>query len=967
MHVEPSRIRRLTPVLALLWLLLQSAAPAWGATPEDPLAQQSTKQEQIRTSASRVGQQLDQVLTEFDLNGISGEDVKVLKAIRGVLHRLTEEEMQTVLRYLGEARKDANPAAQQVAEAFSGQRNIITQLRQLLSEYQRQQAVYDIAQRLRELATRQTDNMRLAVWLSRQVERKDPSQFQETQRLNLQLQETEETSLRAETAQVIEQLDRLVQQSGDAATAERSRKALDLARDSGLLKSVETAVNDLKAARMLGAAGNEKRARDQMREVARLLTQSLDKRDALREAIRELDAAMDRQRSITDTTRKLATREEATKRETEQAEVVDSSDLVRKDVTDLAPAAAEHLQAATDRMQDARGALSSGDSPTRVREQAVAQQIEALTKMEQARRELIDQLNKADAPPALPEKALAAIDALMQRVRELIQRQETLKKTTAGLAPDKLTAQAPPQGDIKDATQETQKLASSPSPEAAEALQEAAGHMQLSQKSLADGKNQPEAQQAALDALSRAERALVRQQEALEKAKEELAGLEVLLQKLIAIILDQQDLFNVTAKAAAKSQKTPMPVEVNQQLVLGERTRQLSGEVQKPVPKAAEHLDSAGGVMNHARELLTKPDPADAQPKQSAALKELYAARKEIERKINQLKDELGEDSEDSGSLEDAADAIAQAQKDTQEALAQLQKGAANAMQTLKEKQEQVSADLAQPMLEAPATKVAKRESDAAAKRLGSADLASAIASMKAALQAMKQGIQANQPLVTEGAPNMPTVAESQQEVLKLAETLSEGMKNASKDAMQKAAQALDRAGKKIRPLSSGKNGKLPAAAQNALEAAQEDLDNGSAEAGEMQGQQAQGSAQRASQNLAQAQAAIALAQSGLGSDSQQQQAGNSQGQGKKPGQGKTKRGQQGQPGPQGDGREGNWRGQGGADGVTQNVTGSSRFTGLPARDRAAIQQSQGESYPQEYAPLVEQYLRNLSDQAEPK
>lgn len=199
-----------------------------------------------------------------------------------------------------------------------------------------------------------------------------------------------------------------------------------------------------------------------------------------------------------------------------------------------------------------------------------------------------------------------------------------------------------------------------------------------------------------------------------------------------------------------------------------------------------------------------------------------------------------------------------------------------------------------------------------------------------------------------------------------MAQTLASAMKNASSASMQKASDALQRAGKKLRPLSAGQKGRLPPAAQSEVEAAQEDADRGAAEAGEQQGGPAQASAQQASQHLAQAQAALALAQSGLSSDSQQQ-ASNSQGQGKKPGQGRTKRSQQGQPGPQGDGREGNWKGQGGADGPTQTAAGSSRFTGLPARDRAAIQQSQGEAYPQEYAPLVEQYLRNLADQAESK
>nr|MDQ3622820.1 hypothetical protein [Verrucomicrobiota bacterium] len=37
-------------------------------------------------------------------------------------------------------------------------------------------------------------------------------------------------------------------------------------------------------------------------------------------------------------------------------------------------------------------------------------------------------------------------------------------------------------------------------------------------------------------------------------------------------------------------------------------------------------------------------------------------------------------------------------------------------------------------------------------------------------------------------------------------------------------------------------------------------------------------------------------------------------------------------------------------------------FAGLPPRDRAAIEQGQAEKYPEEYGPLVEQYLRNLAE-----
>lgn len=39
----------------------------------------------------------------------------------------------------------------------------------------------------------------------------------------------------------------------------------------------------------------------------------------------------------------------------------------------------------------------------------------------------------------------------------------------------------------------------------------------------------------------------------------------------------------------------------------------------------------------------------------------------------------------------------------------------------------------------------------------------------------------------------------------------------------------------------------------------------------------------------------------------------------------------------------------------------SSAFAALPARERAVIEQSQAEKYPQEYGTQVEQYLLNLA------
>jgi len=141
-----------------------------------------------------------------------------------------------------------------------------------------------------------------------------------------------------------------------------------------------------------------------------------------------------------------------------------------------------------------------------------------------------------------------------------------------------------------------------------------------------------------------------------------------------------------------------------------------------------------------------------------------------------------------------------------------------------------------------------------------------------------------------------------------------------------------------------------------------------------------------------QAAAALALAEAGVGTDAAQgdpsqqgQQPGQQgQGQGQTPGQGQAQgqsqaqgQGQaqgvgqgQGQPkapgqaNGKGKGEVGNWQGSGGADGERREAKGGGSFIGLPKRDRNAILQSQTEKYPEEFGSLVEQYLKNLSDQA---
>jgi hypothetical protein len=144
------------------------------------------------------------------------------------------------------------------------------------------------------------------------------------------------------------------------------------------------------------------------------------------------------------------------------------------------------------------------------------------------------------------------------------------------------------------------------------------------------------------------------------------------------------------------------------------------------------------------------------------------------------------------------------------------------------------------------------------------------------------------------------------------------------------------------------------------------------AQAAAQNGEQAKAGAQQGAQDIAAILAALAQAQAGLTAQS---------GNGPMPGQ----PGQQGpphqgnHPGNQPGGHPGQEPGRSGSkaaqnyqptgEGAVQKGTRPTsakpaNFARLPARERAAIEQAQSEKYPEEYGPLVEQYLRNLASES---
>src|SRR5437667_968200 len=214
------------------------------APASDRILQQELKQQQIRAATQKVGEQLAAIITEFERNQISGEDVKVLQAIRSVLGKLSAEEMEKVISLLREARTtdDAVGSTRRVADAFSGQKTIITQLHQLLLEYQRQQALYELALRLKELAARQTSNMRLGVGLAKSARGNSINDLGENQKLSLQLQHTEQSALKDEVGLVVTKLEKMAGEIEGGTTVDRPKAAMQQAKEGALTATLGAAV-----------------------------------------------------------------------------------------------------------------------------------------------------------------------------------------------------------------------------------------------------------------------------------------------------------------------------------------------------------------------------------------------------------------------------------------------------------------------------------------------------------------------------------------------------------------------------------------------------------------------------------------------------------------------------------------------------------------------------------------------------
>jgi hypothetical protein len=958
-------------------------------TLDTQLRDAQTQQEHLRAESQHICEQLDSLVAEFHDNGLEGgTDFKTLVAIRAVVGNLTEKQMSQVISLLDRAGAAGGSQAIRLAvDAHTDQNNILAQLQTLLKQYQQQQSIVDFADRFAKLADRQKANLDSIIQCSRQMRDRQPNDqvVHDTLQFLSQVLSSDQATLQADVTTALADLATFASNSD---TADPAHQAQDLATNDQLDVVLENSVQSLKGALLYSAAGQEKTARDILRDISRRLGMPSDEIGRLRQAEKEIDQEIDDQQQVAQQSADLdrdKTQTDAT--ESHQADVVASADLTREDLTALDSSAAPTMQKAEEQMQEARSAISRQDLPD-----AATMQQAAIDQLQQAKSAVAQEIQREEAPANQGQDNLSKLQDLKATSRQLKEAQDMLNQTSmyADNGAAKQTA-ADQQAHLEQQVQQLQQRASDASPQAAPKLAEAASQMDKAQKALAQGDNARAAnpQRDASKALDQVQKQLDQDLAKMQTQAAQEKQMEDLRDKLQQIVVGQVKVQGDTGiAAAARDGSVPKLVPAQTQLASDTSTvqQQLSADnaaVAPPLTDAETNMDSA------AKSLAASDAKSAVQP-QTDAIADLYKALAALNRQIQQFQQALGQQP----NTADAMNNLSRQLNNTQHQLAQVQDNlnqptttqpdpqqAAEQLQQMQQAQQQIAQHLQQMVQNAQGAdqkqlQQAQNAARQAATDLGQNNLLQARQNMGRATDRMQQA-QQNQPQQGQQAnqngnvqPGQADQQGGQQASAQLQQLLQQQAQLEQQlgiqAGQQQPATALNNLAQQMGQMAATSLASAaPADAVQGMQAAQQAMAAAAVQAAAGQKQQAQVAASQAQTAIAQAQAALGMAQSGLGRQATGQPGQPGQQTGSQQPDQVSNQGQQSDENnpsqTTGDLMNPNEKGVTGTDHADRDNASAGAYTALPARDRQALTQSEREKYPQAYSSMVEGYLSNLS------
>ena len=621
---------------------------------------------------------------------------------------------------------------------------------------------------------------------------------------------------------------------------------------------------------------------------------------------------------------------------------------------------------------------------------AEAQLLKAVAE-EKAARDALRRLAREVAPPQ--DKAAALREAERELGKLAEEQREIAANARHATEAKQLPALEAPQGDVAFRSDLLAQDLKKDAAAAAQALKAAHEKMQDARVGMAE--------QNASAALKGAQEALDQLEAAHARLAQEAARAEALAGKSGDPVKDLQTLQHQTERLAQQQAAAARNPDKSAQPALAQQAAQLAQRAEAIAPQAAPSMQQAAA---DARQAAQAAQPAQAAAAQQAAAQNLQQAAQQLAQQAaaaQQAQQQLAAAEQAAAALAEIIIAEQQLELETAKTLAQAKPNAPADYKTYGAKQTQIRAqtdafktNLA-PSLDAATAPLneANAAMGEARTRLESAEGETAktaelraIAALFSAQQALGQSIaQAREAIQQEPAPMDASANQMAQAQLgQAAQQLAQAQQNIeSAQAAQAAQQQAQQAGQPTAARAAAQQaaGAMEQASQQAAQAASQAgataakgaASNAPAQAAAQQAKAARkprrpqaiglpphkppvGQAQAA---LAQAQAALAQAQAGVTASAERAMPGS----GQQPGPPGSKPGNQ--PGTPG-GTTAAQKYTPGAPETLQMATRAERlkkanFTGLPPRERAAIEQSQGEKYPEEYGPQVEQYLLNLA------
>jgi len=893
--------------LVTLALLMAAPARAQDSEPAAPAASSAAigdkkaDQARLKERTQQIIQQLDAIILEYERNGLVGDQVEDLKKTRLLLSNSSLEEMRKILNKLDQAQTAGSDSEARgfLMGAYSGQLAVLVQLRDMVNEYNQKRDVTAVPAILQELVQRQEGNMEAAISLAQSIKPGKP--LNEYHIASMDSQYEEQRDLAEQFNYVISTIE-IIASNGDPETANLYKGALSFIQQKRIVGNLAGAREALDQNQAFSAVSYEKASLTGMKELIAYLTPKPPRSERLMQLAERLEKVIEEQTLIArDAENKVSRLHDMNSIASHQGVILQESLSIYETAQVEAPDAAGPIYRGMSEMRKARRLMPDRDENTR--RGAAVPALKAVSFLEEA----LGLLQQAAEEAAQQEQQQGQQDQQEQladfaaKLQKLIQWQTALNVQTRRREKTggDLAGLKTEQDRIRNSTNYLQKDAQASNPEPAEILGRAAIKM-----TSASG-NMGQRGRGAL--------VLSAQDEALE----------------LLLLAAQQ---TANEQAAQEEQMA----EENQQ-----------GANEEQLAQADNALDEAEQATNDAINDLDQGNEDEALENIEDALEALEGADEE-----QQAQNEQGQEGEE-GEEGDDAQAQNEQGQEAQEGEEGEEGEAGEEMQAEAEGEDGEEGQEAGEEMQAEAEGEEGEEGEMPGEEM----------------QAEAEGEEGEEGEM----PGEEMQAEAEGEEGEEGEMPGE--------EMQAQAEGEEAEGEQPR-------GELPPEAQQAieqahaaLEAAENSLEQGNTEAAKAQAQEALDAIHQAKKAVGEAQAE---AESGeLVAEIEAQQAGGEMQEGEQAAGGEAQE-QKGEPGEstaeaEGEGEseemaeasdtddpddEGKLSSTGAKETTPgQNILGEGEFTGLPEREREAIRQSMGESYPEEYRAMIEQYRRNLASE----